>query len=212
MLELQSEVRNVFGKALSKARKDGKVPAVVYGKGQESISLFVPAGNFAKVWREAGESTVINITGETLKKPISVIIQQVDIDPTSSRPVHVDFYKVDMDKPVQVKVPLVFEGVALAVKELGGVLVKVMHDLEIEALPKDLPHELKVDLSKLKTFDDHITIGDLVLPQGVKAIEEAEEIIALAEQPKEEVEEPVRTIDSIEVEKKGKKEDEVSAE
>lgn len=212
MLELQSEVRSIFGKALNRARRNGKIPAVVYGKGQESISLFVPAGNFAKVWREAGESTVINITGETLKKPVSVIIQQVDIDPTSSRPIHVDFYKVDMDKAIQVRVPLVFEGVALAVKELGGVLVKVMHDLEIEALPKDLPHEIKVDLSKLQTFEDHITIGDLVLPQGVKAIEEAGEIVALAEQPKEEVEEPVRTIDSIEVEKKGKKEEEVSAE
>jgi large subunit ribosomal protein L25 len=212
MLELQSEARKVFGKALKKSRDEGKIPAVVYGKGQESISLFVPANSFAKVWKEAGESTIITIKGEASKTPLNVIIQQVDIDPTSSRPVHVDFLKVDMDKTIQVGVPLVFEGVAAAVKELGGVLVKVMHEIEVEALPKDLPHEIKVDISKLKTFEDHITIGDINLPQGVKAIEKPEEIVALAEQPKEEVEEPVRTIEDIEVEKKGKKEEEATTE
>lgn len=212
MLELQTEKRDNFGKGLEKFRKEGKLPAVVYGKGIDSISLFVSAADFRKVWKEAGESTIITLKGGSFEKPVGVIIHQVDIDPTSSKPAHADFYQVDMKKAIQVRVPLVFEGIALAVKELGGVLVKVLHDIEIEALPKDLPHEIKVDISKLKTFEDHITIGDLELPSGVSAVEKPEETVVLVEQPREEeVEETVRTIDDIEVEKKGKKEEEVVA-
>lgn len=212
MLELQSEKRDKFGKGLERSRKEGKLPAVVYGKGIESVSLFVQMADFRKVWKEAGESTIVNLKGESFSKPVGVIIQQVDIDPTSSKPSHVDFYQVDMAKTIQVSVPLVFEGISVAVKELGGVLVKVLHDIEIEALPKDLPHEIKVDISKLKTFDDHVTIGDLNFPTGVKAVEKAEEIVCMAEEPKEEVEEAVvRTIEDIEVEKKGKKEEEAAA-
>lgn len=210
MLEIQTEPRIIFGKRLAKSKKEGKLPVVVYGKGQESISLFVSFGDFMKVWKEAGESTIVELKGENFKKPVSVVIQDVKIDPSTNKPVHADFYKVDMDKPIQVEVPLVFEGISLAVKELGGVLVKVIHDLEIEALPKNLPHEIKVDISKLVTFEDHITIGDLSLPVGVTAIEKPEEIVVLVEQPKEEVDEPVRTIDDIAVEKKGKKEEEAT--
>lgn len=210
MLELQSEKREKFGKGLERSRKEGKLPAVVYGKGLESVNLFVPLADFRKIWKQAGESTIVTLKGAEFKKPVSVIIQQVDIDPTLSKPIHVDFYQVDMNKTVKVNVPLVFEGVSLAVKELGGVLVKVLHDIEVEALPKDLPHEIKVDISGLKTFDDRVTIGDLNLPSGVTATEKEEEIVALAEQPKEEVEEPVRTIEDIAVEKKGKKEEETA--
>lgn len=205
---MQSETRNKFGKGLVKPKKEGKIPAVVYGGGQDTVSLFIALNEFNKIWKEAGESTIINLKNEEFKKPVNVIIQDVGIDPVSRRPVHVDFYKVDMDKPIQVRVPLVFDGVSAAVKELGGVLVKVMHDIEVEALPKDLPHEIKVDISKLKTFSDHIIIGDLDLPAGVSAAEKSEEIVVLVEEPKEEVEEPVRTIEDIEVEKKGKKEEE----
>ncbi len=205
---MQSESRNKFGKGLVTPKKEGKLPAVVYGKGQETVSLFVSLSEFAKLWREAGESTIINLKNEEFKKPVNVIIQEVGIDPVSRKPIHVDFYRVDMDKAIQVKVALVFEGIAPAVKELGGVLVKVVHDIEVEALPKDLPHEVKVDISKLKTFEDHITIGDLILPSGVKATEKSDVIVLLVEQPKEEVEEPVRTLEDIEVEKKGKKEEE----
>lgn len=207
-LKLKAENRDIFGKKLKFLRKEGKVPAVIYGGKKESISISVPLKEFKKTWKEAGESTVIELIMGEEKTPLNVIIKEVVIDPLNDEPIHADFYKVEMDKPITATVPIVFEGIAIAVKELGGVLVKVMHEIEIEALPKDMPSEIVVDISQLKTFEDKITVDDLDLPYQVKANAKIEEVVALVEEPRAE-EEPVKemTIEDIEVEKKGKKEE-----
>jgi len=122
---------------------------------------------------------------------------------------HVDFYKVEMNKPIKATIPLVFEGISPAVKELGAMLVKILREVEIEALPKNLPHEIKIDISKLTQFGSHITVADINLPEGVKIMLKKEEVVVIAEEPKEEkAEEAAMTITDIEVEKKGKKEEE----
>jgi large subunit ribosomal protein L25 len=207
-MKLQAEKREIFGKKLAQSRKEEKLPVVVYGKGQENKNLFVSAKDFKKVWHEAGESTVVELilTGE--KHPINVLIHDIDIDPIHNEAVHADFLEVDMNKMTSASVPFVFDGVAPAVKELRGVLVKVMHELEIEALPKNLPHEIKVDMSKLVTFDDQITVGDIKLPTGVETKVKSDEVVVLASAPKEEEVSESSTIENIEVEKKGKKEEE----
>lgn len=204
--QLKAESRNVFGKKLKSKRDEGKLPAVLYGKGMETAPLFVSLKEFKKIWKDAGESTIINLENDGGKKPTSVIIHEVRVDPVKDEPLHVDFYKVEMDKPIRAAVSLVFEGVSPAVKELGAVLVKVLREIEIEALPKNLPHEIKVDISKLTELGSQIAVGDLELPNGVKTILKKEEIVAIAEAPREEKEEEkVMTIADIEVEKKGKK-------
>lgn len=211
-LQLKAEKREIFGKKLKSARKDGKMPAVVYGKGKATESIFVALKDFKKVWKEAGESTIIELQEKSPKKPENVIIKEVAIDPVSDEPLHVDFFKIEMDKPIRVSIPLVFEGLAPAVKELGGVLVKILHEIEIEALPKDLPSEIKIDISKLKTLEDRITIGDLNIPNNIKIDTKADEIVALIEEPQKEEVIEERKIEDIEVEKKGKEKEEEGVE
>ena len=199
-LHLKAEERDVFGKKLKLARKEGRLPAVLYGRGKKTTPLFVDLKEFKKIWKEAGETTIIKIKNE------DAIIQDVAIDPVKNEPIHADFYVVEMDKPITAEVLLVFEGVSPAEKELGGILVKVMHEVEVEALPRNLPHDLKVDISKLVALGDQLTIKDIDAPADVKILAKKDEVVALIETPKEEVEEKTISIEEVEVEKKGKKE------
>ena len=207
-MQLNAETRNVFGKKLKKFREEGKLPVVLYGKKAENQSLFVDAKEFGKVWKEAGESSIIKL--KTPTSEVEVLIQDMELDPVKNEPIHIDFLAVEMNKPITAATALVFEGIPPAVKELRGVLVKVMHEVEIEALPKDLPHEIKVDISKLATFEDKIHLKDIVLPKGVKITGGGDEVVALVEPPREEeaVEaEESSSIEDVEIEKKGKKEE-----
>ena len=207
MLTLTATKREVFGKALKAARKDGQLPVVIYGPKQEAVSYFVPTKDFAKIHREAGESSVIDFKAEDGEH--DVLIKAVDHDPVSGEVVHADFYVIEKGKKVEVEGPLVFEGESPAVKNLDGVLVKVMHDLPIEAMPKDLPHDIVVDISSLVDFESQITVADLKIPAGVTVLVEAAEVVALVAEPKDEpVPETPIDIADIEVEQKGKKDEE----
>lgn len=206
MLRLNSQKRTVFGKKMAPARADGDLPAVLYGLKHPTEAVFVKTKDFKKILREAGETSVIELT----EPKVNVMVHEVQRDPASGEPIHVDFYAVEMDKPVTAAVPLVFVGAAPAVKELGGVLVKVMHEVEVEALPDALPHALSVQLSALKSFEDRIRAVALDLPAGVNLKIDPEEIIALVEAPREEAVEPTLSLEDIEVEKKGKKEEELA--
>ncbi len=207
MFVLKAKNRNK-GESLETLRKEGVVPAVFYGMGNNTTSISVPFIEFKKTWREAGESSAVKLTLEG--KDIDVLIHEVQVDPVSDEPIHVDFLVIDMNKKIEVSVPLEFVGVSNAVKNGLGNLVKVLHEIEVEALPKDLPQKIEVDISKLETVDDQISVSDLVLPQGVTVITNGEDIVASIVLQVEEKEEEVAPIDlsSIEVEKKGKKEEE----
>lgn len=208
MLSLKAEKRDIFGKELKKVRQAGKLPIVIYGSKEKSTPLFVAMGDFKKALNEAGESTVISLHTDDGEK--DVLIHDVSYDPVSSEPIHADFYVVEKGQKVTVNVPLEFEGVSPAVKELGGVLIKVLHEIEIEAAPKDLPHDIKVDISKLVDLESVIVVGDLPIPAGVEVLSDKEEVVASIDVVQEEPEEPTEAPDlaSIEVEKKGKKEEE----
>ena len=195
---LRAENRDVFGKKLNKMKAGEMLPAVLYGPSEKNRSLFVSLGEFTRVWKEAGESTLIELEVGGEKK--NVLIYDVDLDPIKNKPRHIDFYAVDMSKILSTSVPLVIEGVASAVKNLGGILIKVMHEIEVEALPQDLPSEIKVDISILKKMGDKITAADLELPKGVKMLARAEDAVVLIEEMKEEVAgEETKTIADIEV-------------
>jgi large subunit ribosomal protein L25 len=210
-MKLQAQPREKTGTKAAKAlRETGVIPAVVCGEVKETMHVTLQAKEFEKVWREAGESTLIDLSG--VGDTLSVLIQDVDVDPVYGEPIHADLYAVNANEAIEVAVPLVFTGISPAEKELGGTLIKVLYEIEIEALPKNLPHEIEVDTSTLKTFDDQIRVEDIVLPQGVTARTGAEEVVALVQESKEE-EIPVEAPDlaAVEVEKKGKEETEENA-
>jgi large subunit ribosomal protein L25 len=204
MLSLNIENRDA--KVKSEAlRKNGKIPAVFYGPKEASTPVVVSTVEFKKAWKKAGESSVI-ILKDVSGNEHESLIHEVDVHPLTGEPRHADFYVIEKGKKVEVSVPLVFEGVAPAVKDLGGILVKVRREIEIEAKPRDLPRELIVDVSTLLTLTDVIQAKDLKLPEGVELKIGAEEMIASISVAKEEVEEAPTTIDmsAIEVEAKGK--------
>jgi len=210
MITLNAQMRDKKDN-LEKIRIEGKMPAVFYGKKEPATSISLSTIEFLKAWKEAGESSVISI--ETPNGTVESLIHEVDIDPITSQPRHADFYVFEKGQKVEVEVPIDFEGVSPAVKDLGGSLVKVLHALKVEASPKDLPHNIIIDISKLVTFDDQILAGQIKLPAGVELIENPEEVVALVSAPREEKEEESAPVDlsAIEVAEKGKKEDESEA-
>jgi len=192
---------------LGKLRKNGFIPAVFYGKKTEATPIKISSRDFMKVQKEAGESTVFKVKTES--GDMDVLIHDIDMNPVTDEVRHVDFYVVEKGQKVVVSVPLVFVGEAPAVKNLGGTLVKVMYEIEVEAAPKDLPHEIEVDISSITDFEKHISVKDIKLPVGVETTEDLEETVVLVSETKEETEEEIPTkidMDSIEVEEKGKKE------
>jgi large subunit ribosomal protein L25 len=219
MVELAAKKREITGKKTRSLRKTGSIPAVLYGYKEESQPILVEQKSFEHVWKEAGESSIIslNLEGEGVK---NVLIHDVALDPRKDLPLHVDFYAVRMDKPIEASVPVSFTGESEAVKALSGVLVKVAHEIEIRALPKDLPHELEADISKLVTFEDRLTIADIKFPQGVEPTGDSESVVALVEAPRTQAElealdqaTEAPSIESIEVAgKKAKEEGEEGAE
>jgi len=207
MLTLQVEKRTENGESAPALRRAGSVPGVVYGAHQDATPVTVSAMAFGKVLREAGEATIVSLTG--LGEPLPTLIHEVDLDPLTNLPRHVDFYAVTKGEKVEVHIPLEFVGVSSAV-EAGANLVKVMHELEVEADPMNLPHAIEVDISALVALGDKIHASDLVLPIGIALVTPAEEVVALVQEVVEEKEEEVAVpadISSIEVEKKGKEEE-----
>lgn len=204
MLSLSLEKRDIK-KDVEKIRLGGDMPAVFYGPKEPSTAVSIPLVDFKKVWKKAGESSVI-ILKESSGTEHEALIQEVDVHPLTGEPRHADFYIIEKGKKVEVSVPLIFNGVSSAVKDKGGILVKVHRDIKIEAAPRDLPHELIVDVSKLVELSDVIHAKDLVLPKGVELKVNAEEVIASIAEAKEETEEVPTAIDmsAIEVEAKGK--------
>lgn len=204
MLSLTIEKRDTKG-SLSVLRKKGLMPAVFYGPKETSTPITIPLVEFKKVWKEAGESAVIilkNSEGEEHE----ALIYEVDADPITSEPRHADFYVIEKGKKVDVSIPLNFSGISPAVKDKGGILIKVLRELKIEAAPRDLPREIVVDISKLVELTDTIHAKDLILPKGVELKEGGDEVVASIAEAKEEVVEAPATIDmsAIEVEAKGK--------
>ena len=187
-------------------REQDMIPAVYYGAGKDAVSIAVPVKAFTKVWKEAGETTAVTLTigGEK----ISTIIHDMQHDHITGAVTHVDFLIIDMKKELEVSVPLEFIGMAQAEKDNLGSLTKALHEVEVSALPANLPHSLEIDVSGLATLDDQIHVKDIVLPKGVTMVTDGDEVVALISRFVEETEEtPALDLSAIEVEKKGKSEE-----
>lgn len=202
MITLTVEPRDSKAK-VETLRAAGKMPVVFYGPKQKSTSAVVSTVDFIKTYKKAGESSVIILKDGNTEH--EALIHDLDVHPVTGAPRHADFYVIEKGKKVKVNIPLVFVGVSPAVKDKGAILIKVARELEVEAAPKDLPHELTVDISALVEFSSSVMAKDIKLPAGVTLISGLDEILASVAEAKEEVEE-VKPIDmsAIEVEKKGK--------
>lgn len=206
MFKLIAEKREA-GKSVEALRKGGFIPSVLYGAGTTAQSISVSLAEFKRAWKEAGESSPVTLTIDG--KEYATLIHDIQLDPVMGTPRHVDFLAIDLKKKVTVHVELEFTGIAPAIKDGLGSLVKVLHEVEIEALPTDLPHSLSVDISTLVDLEKQIHVRDIVVPNGVTILTSSDDVVALVAAAKEEKEEEVPVdLSTIEVEQKGKKPEE----
>jgi large subunit ribosomal protein L25 len=212
-MELKATKRAILGKGVQELRKEGMMPGIVYGPKQEATPITMPLRDFTKTLEKAGESTVIALSVDG--SDMNVLIHEVDRDPVTDTPRHADFYAVQKGQKVSVYVPIEFTGVAPAVKEADGNLVKVLHEIEIEAEATNLPHGVTIDVSGLATIDSQILAGDIALPEGVTLITGPEEVVALiaAANKEEDVIVAAPDMAAIDIsEERGKKEEEAGTE
>lgn len=205
-IEINAEKRVKIGK-LESLRKEGLLPAVLYGHKKESTPIQIKKSAFIKLWKDAGESTVVKLV--TPEGSMEALIHDVDVDPITGEPRHADFYVFEKGHKVEISIPIEFEGISPAVKDMGAVLVKVLHELQIKAEPSNLPHEIIVNIEPLVDLESQILAGQIKLPAGVELLQNPEDVVVAVTEAKEEVEETVPVdLSQIEVEKKGKTEEE----
>lgn len=215
-VELNAEKREILGSGLNRLRREGFIPAVLYGRDQESIPLRVGAKDFMKVLKSAGESTLVylNVDG----KIYPTIIHDVSRHPLKDTVLHADFFKVRLDEKIKAMVPVVFVGESPAVRDLGGIFIRNVNEIEVEALPQDLPHEISIDISALNNFDDQILVKNINLGPKVKVLASNDEIIGAVQEPiseeqlKKELEQPAAGVEEVKVIEKEKKPEEAEVE
>lgn len=216
---LLAQPRTEKGRKTNILRAEGKVPAIVYGSGTDPKSITIDRNAFLKVYKNAGESTVVELkVGEG--SPLHVLIQDLQSDPVFDVVTHVDFRSIDMTKEIETDVDLEFVGESMAVKGMGGTLVTSRDCVTVRCLPSKLVRSISVDLSKLATFEDVIRVSDLTVPEGLSVLDEPEASIAIVEAPRSEeemaaldsaVEENVEAVAVAGAEKKEGEEGEASA-
>lgn len=164
-------------------RKKGFVPAIFYGRAESATPISVDALKFDRIFREAGETTIVSLKGDGIEK--DTLIHDVQVHPVTGKPLHADFYVLEKGKKITINIPLEFEGTAPAEK-LGHILVKALHEVEIEVAPQELPKHLVVDISKLENVGDHILASQIHLPPSAELKTSADEIVVTISEFKEE--------------------------
>jgi large subunit ribosomal protein L25 len=191
MLTLKAKIRKKLGEKVKDLRAEGILPAVLYGPKIKSQSIEVNLKDFKKIFKESGKSSLISLKID--KEEESVLVHKIERDVLSGELIHVDFYQPVLTEKIEAIVSLVFEGESLAVKDLGGTLVKEIQELTIKAIPQDLPHEIKIDIGVLKTFEDEILVKDLNLSKNVEVKKDPDSLIVTVVPPtkfEEELEKP----------------------
>lgn len=200
-LELTLDAREAQGKANKRLRREGIVPGVVYGKGEGSTNVQVDAKTFEALYRAAGKTSVVKFRLPGASRATSGFIKSVQRHPLSGSALHVDYYLVNLNVEMEVDVPLVFTGEAPAVEETGGTLLHNLSAIHVKALPTDIPHEVTVDVSVLKSLDVAIHVRDLSLNRDlVQVMTDGETLVATVVPPRIEVEEEPEVAEGEELE------------
>lgn len=179
---LSAATRTSMGRRAKDELAKSRVPAVMYGAGSAPRAISVPRSEFLKVLTGAGHSSLVDLTleGESANK---VLIKEVQVHPLTMNPIHVDFQLINMKEEMIVSVPIKLVGESEAIKVHGGTLVNGIDEVEIKCLPTDLPHDIEVDLSVIKTFDDALTVEHIKVPKGVEILTEKDIVIATVARP-----------------------------
>lgn len=192
-IKLQVNKRELTGRKVKALRKEGLLPANIFGKKVDSLSVELPLLDFEKTFEKAGETSVITVSVDGEKGTRPVLVSNVQLDPVTGRALHADFYQIDLKEKVTADVPVEFVGESPAEKQGIGTVVQYINELEVEALPTDLPESFEVDVTELDEVDKAITVGDLKVDKSkVEIMAEADEIVAKVEEQEEE-EEPEPT-------------------
>jgi large subunit ribosomal protein L25 len=192
-LELTLDAREAQGKANKRLRREGLVPGVVYGKGEDSTNVQVDAKTFETLYRAAGKTSVVKFMVPGSRRATSGFIKSVQRHPLTGRALHVDYFLVNLNVEMEVDVPLVFTGESPAVEETGGTLLHNISAIHVKALPADIPHEVTVDVSVLKSLDVAIHVADLSLNRDlVTVMTDGETLVATVVPPR--VEEEPETV------------------
>lgn len=186
MTTITAQKRTLFGKKSASLLAQGFIPAEIYGGGVENVHVQIPSREFMKVFAQAGHNEIVTVDVEGKKYP--ALIHDTQGDQFGQGVVHVDFYQVRMDQKLKAEVPLRFVGESPAVK-IGGVLVKAAEEIEVEALPQNLPHAIDVDLSRIAQIHESIHVKDLVVPKDVRIVSDLDMVVATVTEQAVEVEE-----------------------
>ena len=196
---LAAEHREVTGKAVSRLRKDGRLPAVVYGHGVESTNVSIDAHDFDQLRKHAGPNALIDLSVDG-KAANPVLINGVQIHPVHRRPLHADLFLVRMTEELIVDVPLVATGESYAVTQLNGTLLHPTETVRVKALPDHLPQSIEYSVESLADFEAAIWVRDLQIPSDVTLLTDPDEIIAKVQAPRIEIEEEPVVAEGEEVE------------
>jgi large subunit ribosomal protein L25 len=186
---LAAAPREILGKHVARLRRDGKLPAVVYGHGVPSSSVTIDAHDFDLLRRKAGPNALVDLSVDG-KKADPVLIHDVQVHPVTHRPLHVDLFLVRMTEELTVDVPLVAIGESSAIANDGGTLLHAIESVRIKALPDHLPQSIEYSIVSLVDFDTAIHVRDLAIPSDVTLLTDLDEIVAKVQAPRVEVEEP----------------------
>ncbi len=171
---LQVEKRDILGKKIKKLRRAGILPANIYGRDIASTSVQLPLKSFQTTYKEVGSSGLLDVMLDGKARP--VLIHNVQVDPLSHTPLHADFYQVNLKEKVKTTVPLLAVGEAKAVTDKVGLLLQPVSEIEVEALPEDLPENIEVNVENLAAVGDQILVSDLKAPTGVEILSEPSQI------------------------------------
>lgn len=174
-LQLKVEKRKVLGRKVKKLRKEGFLPGNIYGKTVKSQAVQVPFAEFEKISKEAGETQIVELSlGSTIHP---VLIQHLQLDPRTGKPLHADFYQVDLKEKIKAMIPVEPLGEPKAVAEKIGLLLQPLSEIEVEALPTDFPEKIEVDVVNLAALEQQITVADLKAPAGVQILTDPNQVI-----------------------------------
>jgi large subunit ribosomal protein L25 len=192
---LAASSREVTGKKVAHLRRDGRLPAVVFGRGVESDSVSVDAHEFEVLRRHAGPNTLIDLTVDGGRKT-PILVHDVQLHVITRKPLHADLYVVRMTEELTVDVPLVAEGESEAVENLGGTVLHLIEHVRVRALPDHLPQAIHYSIDGLKTFDDLVHVRDLAIPADATLLTDPNEIVAKVLAPR--VEEEAAPAEAVE--------------
>lgn len=194
---LAAAPRETTGKAVSRLRREGKLPGVVYGHGVESKNVTLDTHEFELLRRHAGPNALIDLSVGG-KKPNPVLVHGVQVHPVNRKPLHVDLFLVRMTEELTVDVPLVTTGTSVAVEELGGTLNHQIEHVRVRALPDHLPQSIEYSIESLVDFEATIHVRDLNVPSDVTLLNNPDDVVARVQPPRVEVEEAPEAAEAAE--------------